>query len=104
MEKSTHSRLYEPIVERLKALREASGLTVRELADRLGRDPNLVWRIENFERRIDLLEFYFICRACGVDPKKEASNLMMEVDHLRPSVRYAAPRRSRPKSRLKRRR
>ena len=76
MEKKTiHAKAYEPVVQRLKALRKQAGLTIRQLARKLGRDPNLVWRIENRERRIDLLEFVSYCKACGADPVKEVTGL-----------------------------
>ena len=73
--KSVHSKAYEPVVERLIALRKKAGLTIRQLAKRLGRDHHLVWRIENRERRIDLLEFIAFCEACGADPVKEVTSL-----------------------------
>lgn len=79
MEKSLHSKLYEPVRRRLLALRKATGMTVRELARRLGRDPNLVWRLENRERRIDVLELFSWCLACQADPEKEAAGLMREI-------------------------
>lgn len=49
-------------------MRHKAGLTQRELAKRLNREPSFVWRIEKGERRLDLLEFYWVCRSLDVDP------------------------------------
>jgi transcriptional regulator with XRE-family HTH domain len=46
-------------------LRAAAGLTQRRLARKLRCPQNTVLRIEQGERRIDLVEFWRICRACG---------------------------------------
>lgn len=45
------------------------GLKVRqiELAQRLGKPQSYVSKVGRGERRIDLMEFLFICRALGVD-------------------------------------
>lgn len=51
----------------LVEMRQTAGLTQRELAERLRREHSFVWRIENGERRVDLLEFYWICRALSVN-------------------------------------
>jgi transcriptional regulator with XRE-family HTH domain len=95
LEKSTHSRLYEPVLRRLRALRKDSGATIRELARLLGRDTHLVWRIEHRERRIDILEFFWYCRACGADPEKEAARLMRELKKVCPGAGSPKPRRKR---------
>jgi transcriptional regulator with XRE-family HTH domain len=91
LEKSLHSQYYEPVLRRLRKLRKSSGLTVRELAKRLKRDANLVWRLENRERRVDIVEFFWICKACGADPQKEAAGLMGQLDHLTPTAPDAKP-------------
>ena len=45
-------------------------LTQRQLAEALGREQNLGGRIETGQRRVDLVEFVWICRACGVKPEE----------------------------------
>lgn len=51
-------------------MRKAAGLTQRELAKRLGTVQTVVVRVEQGERRLDLIEFYWFCRALEADPKK----------------------------------
>lgn len=76
VQKSTFTRLYASFKRRLVELRRAAGLTQRQLAARLQRERSFVARIEQGERRLDLVEFYWICRACGADPRKEAAEIM----------------------------
>ena len=68
MEKSTHSPHYEALKKRLVDLRKSFGLSQRALAERLDVPRSFVSRIELGERRIDLVELYWICQALGVDP------------------------------------
>ena len=60
----------------LIAMRKQAGLTQRQLAKRLGREHSFVGRIELGERRVDVLEFFWICRACGFDPAKTSAKVM----------------------------
>lgn len=96
MEKSTFSPLYEAFRAHLVALRLASGLSQRELAIRLGRERSFVARIEQGERRVDLVEFYWICRACGMDPAAVAQHVMREFQEAEGrTVAARAPERKR---------
>jgi DNA-binding XRE family transcriptional regulator len=54
---------YDAFRAKLVAMREAAGLTQRELAAKLGRERSFVSRIELGERRLDVVEFYWVCRA-----------------------------------------
>ena len=62
------------------SLRNKAGLTQRELAAKLQRERSFVGRLELGERRLDLVEFFWLCRACGCDPAKEASRLMRQLE------------------------
>lgn len=79
MEKSTHTPLYDAFRRRLAAYRKEAGLTQRELAARLGREPSFVARLELGERRLDVVEFYWLIRACGAEPAKAAAGVMREL-------------------------
>jgi len=50
----------------LRVLRTESKQTQKELAERLHRPQTYVSKYELGERRLDLLELYDICHACGV--------------------------------------
>lgn len=66
MKKSTQTEEYLYVTKQLLKMRHKAGLTQRDLAKRLKRERSFVWRIENGERRIDVLEFYWVCRAMGI--------------------------------------
>jgi transcriptional regulator with XRE-family HTH domain len=68
-------------------MRKDAGLTQRQLADALGREQNLVARIETSQRRIDLVEWVSICRACGTDPEVEITRLVRAIVGLVPQKR-----------------
>ena len=79
MKKTIHSRQSECVYQALIALRTRAKLTQRQLAQKLGRERSLVGRLELGERRLDMVEFFSLCRACGADPVKEASRLMQQL-------------------------
>ncbi|MGD0140173.1 MAG: helix-turn-helix transcriptional regulator [Tepidisphaeraceae bacterium] len=68
-------------------LRKGAGLTQRQLAEALGRKQNLIGRIETGQRRIDLIEWVGICRACKVDPEVEIAKLVRQIKPLVPQRR-----------------
>src|SRR4051794_1541929 len=82
MARSLHTAAHRELVSAVVALRKKAGLTQRELAQRLGREQNLVARIETGGRRLDLVELLQICRACDVDPVAETSRLAAEIAPL----------------------
>lgn len=65
MHKSTHSPEYQAVLRKLVALRKTAGLTQRQLAKRIKREYSFVWRVETGERRLDVVEFYWLCLALG---------------------------------------
>jgi transcriptional regulator with XRE-family HTH domain len=54
------------VVERLRDARTDAGLTQRDLAARLKKEPSWVAKIELGERRLDIVEFIAIARALGL--------------------------------------
>lgn len=50
-------------------MRKGAKLSQRQLADKLGRERSFVSRIELGERRLDAVELYWVCRACGQNPQ-----------------------------------
>lgn len=81
MLKTIHSPHNRVLREKLVEMRKAAGLTHRQLAAKLNREPSFVWRIENGERRVDVVEFYFICKALGVNPEKIYAELAYQFSH-----------------------
>ena len=82
MDKTIYSRQSECLQTTLAALRKSAGLTQRQLAGKLRREHSLVGRLELGERRLDMVEFYQFCKACGVEPEKSARELMRKFKEI----------------------
>ena len=80
MRKSTHSPEYLALRRLLVELRERAGLTQRQLAELLDREHSFVWRIEAGERRLDVVEFFWLCRVLEVDPPRAYRELVQRMD------------------------
>jgi len=76
MEKSTHTREYRTLRARLQQVRRDAGLSQRDLGARLGVPHSWVAKIENGERRIDLIEFCWFVSACGAEPIEQFESLL----------------------------
>lgn len=76
MRKTIHSQHGNLVGQVLKQVRERAGLSQRELCRLLGREHSFVSKCELGERRVDIVEFYKICVACGVNPETEARKIM----------------------------
>jgi transcriptional regulator with XRE-family HTH domain len=64
---SIHSAEYKRVLAKLIEIRRAAGMTQRDLAKILDRENSFVWRIETGKRRLDVVEFYWVCRALRRD-------------------------------------
>ena len=82
MRKTISSEQSRIVGETIRAIREAAGLTQRELCKKLGREHSFISKCELGERRIDIVEFYWICEACGVSPENEAKKIMKAFTNL----------------------
>jgi len=68
MSKTVFTGAHKHLVRVLKDARKKSGLKQEELAERLGRERTMISLIETGQRRVDVLEFYAIAKALGLDP------------------------------------
>jgi transcriptional regulator with XRE-family HTH domain len=84
---SMFTAAHDALVAAVVRLRKGAGLTQRQLAEALGREQNLVGRIETGQRRIDLIEWVAICRVCKVDPEVEIAHLVRQIKPLVPQRR-----------------
>lgn len=82
MEKSTHSPLYRAFCRQLIALRQNAGMSQREFAKVIKRDHQFVHRIESGDRRLDMLEFYWLCQALGHDPMEIVQKVYADFDRM----------------------
>lgn len=60
---------YRAAIDAIKAVRVKQGLSQRELARRLGKPPSFVNKIEQLERRLDVLEFIAVAQGMDIDPQ-----------------------------------
>jgi transcriptional regulator with XRE-family HTH domain len=59
---------YDALLAFLRQTREATGISQRELSQKLGETKTYISDIERGKRRLDMIEFYRIARALGHDP------------------------------------
>jgi transcriptional regulator with XRE-family HTH domain len=59
---------YEVLVSLLVRARREAGVSQRGLAARIGRSQSHVNMIEKRQRRVEVREFYLLCKALGADP------------------------------------
>lgn len=66
MAKSIHQSDYALLTGRLRAAREAAGLTQAEVSTALGRPQSFVSDMERGRRRLDVLQLRDICDLLGI--------------------------------------
>jgi len=59
---------YRSVIATVIQARKDLGVSQRELARRLDKPPSFTNKIENLERRLDVLELVAIGKALGLDP------------------------------------
>jgi len=67
----------------IKRARESRGLSQRTLSTKLGKMSSYVQKIENGERRVDVIEFLRICDLLEVDENVMLKDLRTLVAELR---------------------
>ena len=76
MFKSLHSKEYSLLVGWLKEQRLGQKLTMRDLGAKLGVPHSLIGKVEQGERRLDVIEFLQYCNALKVDPIEGMEKIM----------------------------
>jgi transcriptional regulator with XRE-family HTH domain len=75
--KSQHASAYRPLPGFLRALREAAGLTQRDLGKKMRKPQSWIYNCETANRRVDVVEFAEWAKCCDIEPAK-AFNRFLE--------------------------
>ncbi len=94
MEKSVHTPDYRALRAELRKIRGNAAFSQRDLAARLGVPHSWVAKVENGERRIDLIEFSWFVSACGGDPCAVFEDVLRRTERFRKSRQ---PKETRPR-------
>lgn len=65
---SVYSIEYQMVIKALREARVAGHITQEELGKALGRPQSFIAKVENGERRLDIVEFVHLCQLVGIDP------------------------------------
>jgi transcriptional regulator with XRE-family HTH domain len=68
MQKTIHSSEYAVLLNWLRRQRIDNGLTMRQLAEKMGIHHSWIGKVEQGERRLDIIEYLRICDALQLDP------------------------------------
>lgn len=74
-----HSSPYQHMLRILTQARRDAGITQSELAQRMGRRQTFVSKVEQGERRLDLIELIIWCRLLDTDVHHIVSSVELEV-------------------------
>ena len=78
--KTLYSDQAKQLTQWLKEERARSGMSIRQLASKLGWASSIVGKIEQGERRIDVVEFVIYCNALGANPCEGVLKLTLKND------------------------
>jgi len=93
MTRSTHNPAYIAFLALLRADRRASGMSQVQIAEKLGNRQTFISKIENGDRRIDVIELLAYLDAAGVDAADFVARLSARVRNLLRKDRKLAIRR-----------
>lgn len=72
---SVYSEEYQCVINALKKARKERGITQTQLAEALGKPQSFIAKVENGERRLDVVEFVHLAQLIGLEPLKVINNL-----------------------------
>lgn len=80
MTESINTLEMQALTRWLRVRRLSRGLSMRDLGERLGKPHSYIQKVESGERRLDVVEYIWYCRALGVDPRKGLELLLAFAD------------------------
>lgn len=76
MPKTIRSPQHQALLDLLVAARREAKLTQAAVAERLGRPQSFIAKVENGERRLDIVEFIALVEALGSEPQEVFANFL----------------------------
>lgn len=73
--KSIYEPRYAKLIEQLISTRVSLGITQTDLAKTLGRNQSFIAKVENFDRRIDVVELADWLHALAISPSQFMTRL-----------------------------
>ncbi|HHD7242095.1 TPA: helix-turn-helix domain-containing protein [Enterobacter cloacae] len=73
---SIYSDEYQLVIRTLRSARIDQGITQTQLAESLGKPQSFIAKVENGERRLDVIEFVAIARLLSLDPAEILNAVM----------------------------
>ncbi len=78
-DKAIHDQRYRSVVEAIASERKRLAISQAELADKVGMNQSDISKIEQLERRLDVLEFILILESFRVSENKHLSEKIMTL-------------------------
>lgn len=69
MTASINTEEMQALTKWLKQVRQSQQLSMRALAERMEKPHSFVQKVEQGERRLDVVEYVWYCRKLGVNPQ-----------------------------------
>ncbi|EAR4437440.1 TPA: helix-turn-helix transcriptional regulator [Klebsiella aerogenes] len=79
---SVYSDDYQSVISALKQARVRQNITQTAIATALGRPQSFIAKVENGERRLDVVEFIRLAQLLGMDWQSELQNIARKYDSL----------------------
>lgn len=79
---SVYSDDYQSVISALKQARVRRNITQTAIATALGRPQSFIAKVENGERRLDVVEFIRLAQILGMDWQSELQSIARKYDSL----------------------
>ncbi|EBP0009276.1 helix-turn-helix transcriptional regulator [Salmonella enterica] len=79
---SVYSDDYQSVISALKQARIRRNITQTAIATALGRPQSFIAKVENGERRLDVVEFIRLAQLLGMDWQSELQSIARKYDSL----------------------
>ncbi|ASG85910.1 helix-turn-helix domain-containing protein [Salmonella enterica] len=79
---SVYSDDYQSVISALKQARVRQNITQTAIATALGRPQSFIAKVENGERRLDVVEFIRLAQLLGMDWQSELQSIARKYDSL----------------------